>query len=98
MSAFSCNARWVARDGEADRVRGFLTQLVRASRTEPGNLSYQAFEDAEEPGTFRIFEIYRDESAFAEHGASEHFRSLATNGAVPLLAERERSFGYLIEP
>ncbi|GAA1664457.1 putative quinol monooxygenase [Microbacterium lacus] len=97
MSAFSCNALWVARDGEAERVRGFLTELIAASRSEPGNLSYQAFEDAERPGAFRIFEVYRDERAFQDHAASDHFQRLAQDGAVPLLEERERSFGELIE-
>lgn len=98
MSAFACNAVWVARAGEEDTVRAFLTELVSASRAERGNLAYQAFEDAERPGVFRIFEVYADERAFHAHAESEHFVRLARDGAVPLLRERERSFGAPLEP
>ena len=94
---YVCTALWIARDGEADRVRALLGELVAASRAEPGNLAYHAAESNDEPGTFRLFEIYADEAAFREHAASAHFTRLVLEGAVPLLEHRERSFGTAIE-
>lgn len=96
--AYVCMATWVARDGEADTVRGLLRELVVASRAEPGNRSYQVAESVDEPGTFRLFEVYADEDAFREHAASAHFARIVLEQAVPLLARREREFGDTIEP
>lgn len=96
--AYVCTALWVAREGEADRVRALLRDLVEASRAEPGNLAYHAAESIEEPGTFRLFEVYADEEAFRTHAESDHFRRLVLDGAVPLLSHRERAFGTAIEP
>ena len=96
--SYVCTALWVARDGEAERVRALLRDLVEASRAEPGNLAYHAAESDDEPGTFRLFEVYSDEEAFRAHAESDHFRRLVLDGAVPLLSHRERAFGTTIEP
>ncbi|MGR2751909.1 putative quinol monooxygenase [Agromyces arachidis] len=95
--AYVCTALWVARDGEAGTVRDLVRELVAASRAEPGNLAYHAAESNDEPGTFRLFEVYADEAAFEAHAASDHFRRLALDGAVPLLEHRERAFSTLVE-
>lgn len=96
--AFVCTARWVAREGQADTVRELLRELIAASRAEPGNLSYQVSEARDEPATFRLFEVYADEEAFRAHADSEHFRRLVLERAVPLLEDRERQFGTVLEP
>jgi quinol monooxygenase YgiN len=95
---YVCTALWVARDGEAEQVRDLVRDLVASSRAEPGNLAYHVAESNDEPGTFRLFEVYVDEEAFRTHAESEHFRRLVLDGAVPLLAHRERAFGTPIEP
>lgn len=96
--AYVCTASWTAREGEAERVRALLRDLVGASRAEPGNLAYHVAESNDEPGTFRLFEVYVDEEAFRAHADSDHFRRLVLDGAVPLLSHRERAFGTAIEP
>ena len=65
--AFVCSATWVAKEGEAHLVAEALQHLSPASRTEAGNIYYQAYQDPAEPNTFRIFEVYKDEAAFKEH-------------------------------
>ena len=62
--AFVCSATWVAKEGEAHKVAEALKHLSPASRTEEGNIYYQAYQDPAEPNTFRIFEVYTDEAAF----------------------------------
>jgi quinol monooxygenase YgiN len=90
-------AKWLAKDGEETRVRGFLEQLTGPSRAEPGCLYYQPCQDPENPRSFLIFEIYEDQDAVAAHGKTEHFERLGLSGAIPLLDSRERIFYETIE-
>jgi quinol monooxygenase YgiN len=85
-------ARWVARQGEEERVLAALEQLAPASRVESGCLYYQPCRDRDDPTRFLIFEVYADEEAVQAHGESEHFRRLVLGEAVPLLESRERTF------
>jgi quinol monooxygenase YgiN len=85
-------AKWTARDGEEDKVRAAIEQLVEPSRAEPGCLFYQPHRDPENPRVFYFYEQYRDEDAYKAHGESEHFQRLGFGEAIPLLETRERAF------
>lgn len=85
-------ARWVAKEGEEERVLAFLEELAPASRAEPGCLCYQPCRDREDPRRFLVFEMYEDDEALRAHSESEHFQRLVLDGAVPLLEGRDRSF------
>lgn len=90
--AYVVSATWTAQPGSEEVVRDAIENLTPASREEPGNRFYQAYQDPAEPGIFRLFEIYDDEDAYAAHGASEHFQKYALGQAIPVLAGRERAF------
>lgn len=90
--AYVVNAVWTAQPGKEDVVRDAIEKLTPPSRMEPGNRLYQAYQSPEEPGVFRLFEIYDDEEAYAAHGASEHFAQYGLGQAIPVLASRERTF------
>lgn len=90
--AFVCSATWTAKPGEEDTVRDALEKLSPASRDEPGNLYYQAYQSPEEPNVFRIFEVYTDEDAFKKHGTYPHFEQWALGQAIPALETRQRDF------
>ncbi|MGW2827338.1 putative quinol monooxygenase [Streptomyces sp. NPDC001443] len=90
--AYVVTAIWTAQPGQEDVVRDAIEKLTPPSRQEPGNRFYQAYESPEEPGVFRLFEIYDDEAAYAAHGASEHFAEYGHGQAIPALASRERAF------
>lgn len=85
-------ARWVAREGEEERVLALLEELAPASRAEPGCLYYQPCRDREDPRRFLIFETYADDEALRAHSESDHFQRLVLDGAVPLLEGRDRAF------
>jgi quinol monooxygenase YgiN len=89
---FVCSATWTAQPGQEETVRTALEQLSPASRQEPGNRYYQAYQDPAEPRVFRIFEVYDDEAAFAAHGAAPHFQQWALGQAIPVLETRQRDF------
>jgi quinol monooxygenase YgiN len=84
-------ARWVAKEGEEERVVALLEQLAPASRAEPGCLHYQPCRDRDDPRRFLIFEIYADDDALRAHGESEHFQRLVLDEAVQLLEGRDRA-------
>ncbi|MFF5148081.1 putative quinol monooxygenase [Streptomyces sp. NPDC013157] len=90
--AYVVTAIWTAQPGQEDVVRDAIEKLTPPSRQEPGNRFYQAYESPEEPGVFRLFEIYDDEAAYQAHGASEHFAEYGHGRAIPVLAKRERAF------
>jgi quinol monooxygenase YgiN len=90
--AYVVTAIWTAQPGQEGVVRDAIEKLTPPSRQEPGNRFYQAYESPEEPGVFRLFEIYDDEAAYAAHGASEHFAEYGHGQAIPVLAGRERAF------
>ena len=90
--AYVLVARMTARDGEEGRALELITQLTEASRTEPGVIHYVPHRDPENPRAFMIYEQYRDEAAFAEHGQTEHFQTLAVGELFGLMEERQRLF------
>ena len=86
------SATWIAKPGEEESVLEALRHLSPASREEPGNLYYQAYQDPEQPQVFRIFEIYTDDEAVAAHAEYPHFVEWAKGRAIPALEERRREF------
>ena len=90
--AYVVTAIWTAQPGQEEVVRDAIEKLTPPSREEPGNRFYQAYQSPDEPGVFRLFEIYDDEAAYQAHGASAHFTEYGHGQAIPVLASRERAF------
>ena len=95
--AYVVAATWTAKPGSEDVVLQALKELTPPSREEPGCRFYQAYRDPEEPLVFRLFEIYDDEAAYQAHGASEHFKRIGLERAIPVLESRERAFFETID-
>ena len=90
--AFAVAAKWVAREGEEEKVAGLIERMVGPSRAEPGSIMYQAHRDPENPRVFFFYEQYVDRAAFDAHVQTEHFQTIAIPLAIPLLESRERGF------
>jgi quinol monooxygenase YgiN len=95
--AYTLVARMTARDGEQDHAEELIRRLGEASRQEPGVVHYIAHRDREDPHVFLIYEQYRDESAFQEHGQTDHFKAIALEQLFPLMEKRERNFYETLE-
>ncbi|MFD0903740.1 putative quinol monooxygenase [Actinomadura sediminis] len=87
--SYIVQAVWTARDGEESAVADIVRRMTPPSREEPGNLSYQAYVDSEDPRRFVILEEYVDADAFAAHRASPHFQELVVGDCLARLASRE---------
>jgi quinol monooxygenase YgiN len=85
-------AKWIAREGEEQRVAAAISKLVDPSRAEPGCLVYRTHRDLDDPRVFFLYEEYTEQAAYEAHAESDHFRRHALEEGIPLLEARERSF------
>ena len=81
-------AWWTAKPGDEAEIVSIIEAMSARSLEEPGCLAYQAHRSLESPSNFFLYERYADEEAFRSHGASEHYRQLVQERALPLLEER----------
>ncbi|HZC73862.1 MAG TPA: antibiotic biosynthesis monooxygenase family protein [Jatrophihabitans sp.] len=81
-------AHYRTRAEQADEVRALLARHSQASATEPGCIQFLAYQDAEDPACFALYEMYEDDAAFAGHRHTEHFRVNIEQTLVPMLLER----------
>jgi quinol monooxygenase YgiN len=79
-------------EGNEQRAAEIIPELAAASRAEPGVRYYTACRDPEDPRAYVFLEEYRDQAAFDEHAASEHFQRLAAGELFGLMESRERRF------
>lgn len=58
-----------------------LLNAKGAREDEPGCLRFDVVQDSQDENTIHLYEVYKDEAAFAEHQASAHFQRMqATTG------------------
>ena len=50
-----------------------LLNAKGAQEAEPGCLRFDVVQDAADPNTIHLYEVYRDEAAFRDHQAAPHF-------------------------
>lgn len=63
-----------------ERLFGELAAQVRAN--EPGNIHYDLFRVKDEPGTYKVIELYEDQAALEAHRQNAGLQAL-----IPQLAE-----------
>ncbi|MCG2576963.1 antibiotic biosynthesis monooxygenase [Dechloromonas sp. XY25] len=89
-------ARISAKPGAAAQVRQILIDLVGPSRKEPGCLSYELFQDDENPADFITIEQWANSSAVAAHMATPHVgEAIAKAGSLLAVAPLIHSFTQL---
>ncbi|OIR15638.1 autoinducer-2 (AI-2) modifying protein LsrG [mine drainage metagenome] len=87
--AFVVAAIWKAKPGEEGRIRGVIEIMTPLSRSEPGNLFYQAQVSSQDPTRFFLYEQYTDIRAYEDHKASEYFQTHVFGHAIQYLESRE---------
>lgn len=73
---------------KADKVEDLVElalDLVKASRSEAGNVSYDFYADLADPAKFTFVEVWKDQAAIDLHNATPHFRGFVDK-AGPLFA------------
>jgi quinol monooxygenase YgiN len=91
--AYVVAAKWRAKAGKEERLAEICEEMTEPSRSEPGNLFYQAHRSPEDPRLFYLYEQYSNEAGYHAHMDSEHFTRLVKGEAIPeILEAREREF------
>ncbi|HUB19862.1 MAG TPA: antibiotic biosynthesis monooxygenase [Acidobacteriaceae bacterium] len=85
----SFTVRMKFRADDRARIAELLAALARASRQEPGCVTYIPHIVDGEPDTVVIYEQYRDQPAVDAHRSSPHFRDYAVGGLYQLMLERQ---------
>jgi quinol monooxygenase YgiN len=88
MTELQVIARHTIAFGNEDRVYELLPQLITASRSEPGNLAFDAYSALGDPHNYVLLERYTSRAAFADHRASAHFKAIMLGQILPLLSNR----------
>ncbi|MCM2983403.1 antibiotic biosynthesis monooxygenase [Niallia circulans] len=74
---------------DSTKQQSFLEEietLIRASRQESGNISYNLYKDIEKNHTFTMVEVWQDAAAVESHNTSEHFTSFVAKASNFLVA------------
>ncbi len=83
---------------KVDEAEPLFRELRAASLREEGCLGYEVCRgDADAPGTFVLYEKWRDLPALEEHYQHEHFVRLGVNGVRPLATSRTAVRGTPVE-
>lgn len=85
----SFTVRMKFRPDDRARVAEMLTDLARASRQEPGCITYVPHTLEGEPDTVVVYEQYQDRQALDAHRASNHFKQFAVGGLYQLMLDRQ---------
>ena len=78
-----------AKDGEADAVADILRIMTPPTMAEPKVKLFLSYRSPTNRGLFFIFELYVDESGWAAHEATDHFKA-SVKELLPRLTRRER--------
>ena len=85
----SFTVRMKFRSEDRQRIAEILVALARASRQEPGCVTYIPHCVEGEPDTVVIYEQYTDQKALEAHRASQHFKEWAVGGLYQLMLDRQ---------
>lgn len=67
-------ARNVLKRGKKEEFLQAVRPLVASSRAEAGNISYELYEDMDDPDAVCFIESWKDAGAIEAHNDSPHFR------------------------
>ena len=84
-------AFWKAKPDETEAVAGILRRFVPQAQREPGVRAFMIHQSKSEPSEFFFYEAFDDETAFAAHQQTPHFKALIAGEALPKLVKRERA-------
>ncbi|GIP23096.1 putative quinol monooxygenase [Paenibacillus sp. J22TS3] len=75
----------VNREAEAEFLES-VQELIKSSRAEAGNVSYQLLKDTDQDNTYLMVEQWKDQEAVEAHNASSHFQAFVAKAPKYLTA------------
>lgn len=71
MPPLAVHARFTAHEGRGDELAAAVDDMFATAEREPGTLVYAAHRDRDQPDAVVMYELYADDGALDDHGASE---------------------------
>jgi quinol monooxygenase YgiN len=78
-----------SKPGEEEAVANGLTALIEPTMAEPGVKVFLPYRSPTDRTEFFVFELYRNEEAWAEHQRTDHFKAFIDE-ILPRIARRKR--------
>jgi len=78
-----------AKPGEEARLAAGMAAMIGPTMAEPGVKLFLPYRSPTDPKAFFVFELYHDESGWAAHQQTPHFKAFIDE-MLPRLARRER--------
>lgn len=78
-------ARCSVKTDKVEDLVELALDLIKASRSEAGNVSYDFYADLADPAKFTFVEVWKDQAAIDLHNATPHFQGFVGK-AGPLFA------------
>ena len=75
MSSIQIVALVTVKPEYTEALAAQFKDLVKASRAEEGNISYDLHQEIGKPNRFVFVESWKSQAAIDEHNASEHFQN-----------------------
>ncbi len=69
--------------GDVEEIRELMTELMRASRAEPGCVKFDVFHSHDDPLTFLLYETWADEQAWKDHRERDAVQTIYLPKVLP---------------
>lgn len=79
-------ARFTAKAGKEEQIKAELLKLVKPSRQEPGNLSYEVHQSIDQPAILLVHDVWADAEALRKHNETDAIKAMRA-AVDPLCAE-----------
>lgn len=70
------------KEGVRDEYVKYMSELIKLTRQEEGNIAYNLFAPADDPAACFMIEVWETKEALDKHMASEHFLKFVPAGDV----------------
>ena len=79
-------AKSIVKEGKIEEFKKYADEIIKETRKEEGNISYNLYEDSKEPNILTFIEFWRNEEDLQKHFNSKHFQEL-----LPKMGELQKS-------
>lgn len=84
--------------GMEEAFEAATTENHRGTVSEPGAFRFDVLKDIDSPGTYYLYEVYRDQAATVAHKETEHYRKWRKTVAELQSADRESVACSVVAP
>lgn len=69
-------AKAIVKSDKVEEFKNYADEIIRETRKEEGNISYNLYEDSKESNILTFIEVWRSEEDLQKHFNSKHFTEI----------------------